>query len=179
MYDCFSHFTKTELIEDVECSNCAKKYNLPSKLARFPSNRCMRLARPPQVLCIHLNRRHYDPRYQQCVKIHRHVSCPLNFNAYQFCAFDVQKGKTQLDSVQALFQYQFPKSNVLKNKKSLQYKLRSLIVHQGSSEFGHYVCFRRMRNNEWLFISDSFVRQANISEVQSAQVCMAFYERAM
>lgn len=61
---------------------------------------------------------------------------------------------------------------------TLKYKLKAIIVHYGTHNFGHYICYRRCRHGLWWQISDATVVQVDEATVLQAQgVFMLFYER--
>lgn len=61
---------------------------------------------------------------------------------------------------------------------SLIYLLKAVVVHYGSHNFGHYICYRRCRHNLWWRISDQNVGQVSEEQVLNAQgVFMLFYEQ--
>lgn len=61
---------------------------------------------------------------------------------------------------------------------SLIYNLNSVVVHYGSHNFGHYICYRKCRHNLWWKISDHSVTQVDVDQVLDAQgTFMLFYEQ--
>lgn len=61
---------------------------------------------------------------------------------------------------------------------SLIYNLNSVVVHYGSHNFGHYICYRKCRHNLWWKISDHSVTQVDVDQVLNAQgTFMLFYEQ--
>lgn len=62
----------------------------------------------------------------------------------------------------------------------LIYKLKAVIVHHGSHNFGHYICYRRCRHGFWWKASDQTVVRVDENTVLGAQggVFMLFYEMA-
>lgn len=61
---------------------------------------------------------------------------------------------------------------------SLIYNLKSVVVHYGSHNFGHYICYRKCRHNLWWEISDHVVNQVSLDKVLDAQgAFMLFYEQ--
>lgn len=61
---------------------------------------------------------------------------------------------------------------------SLIYNLKSVVVHYGSHNFGHYICYRKCRHNLWWEISDHVVNQVSLDKVLGAQgAFMLFYEQ--
>lgn len=60
---------------------------------------------------------------------------------------------------------------------SMKYKLKAIIVHYGTHNFGHYICYRRCQHGLWWEMSDQTVTQVQEETVLQAQgVFMMFYE---
>lgn len=60
----------------------------------------------------------------------------------------------------------------------MMYTLKAVIVHFGSHNFGHYVCYRKCDQGYWWRISDHSVELAYEHQVLNAQgVFMLFYEK--
>lgn len=58
------------------------------------------------------------------------------------------------------------------------YELKATVIHYGSADFGHYVCFRKDKEGIWWRISDNNVDLSSASQVQRSQgVFMLFYEK--
>jgi ubiquitin carboxyl-terminal hydrolase 1 len=61
---------------------------------------------------------------------------------------------------------------------SRPFKLKAAIIHYGSHNFGHYVCFRQCNQGYWWRISDHSVDLSSQAQVLRAKgVFMLFYER--
>lgn len=63
---------------------------------------------------------------------------------------------------------------------SLFYRLKALIIHYGSHNYGHYVAYRTCKHGLWWRVSDQTVQQVDQDEVLGAQgqgVFMLFYEK--
>ena len=70
-------------------------------------------------------------------------------------------------------------ANSTTTSPDLLYKLKAVVVHYGSHNFGHYICYRRCRHGLWWRMSDKTVAQVDEDQVLNAQgVFMLFYERA-
>jgi ubiquitin C-terminal hydrolase len=72
------------------------------------------------------------------------------------------------------------------NKNRYNYDLRSVVVHIGRPESGHFVCYRRgwtpgvgtnNRRASWFYISDAEVKKVSFDEVANSEAYMLFYER--
>lgn len=63
---------------------------------------------------------------------------------------------------------------------SFIYRLKSVIIHYGSHNYGHYVAYRTCKHGLWWRVSDQTVQQVDEDEVLGAQgqgVFMVFYEK--
>lgn len=71
-----------------------------------------------------------------------------------------------------------PSTSASPSPDSLIYNLKSVVVHYGSHNFGHYICYRKCRHNLWWKISDHTVHQVDLDQVLLAQgAFMLFYEQ--
>lgn len=120
------------------------------------------LMRPPKILCIHAQRRHFDFRSGQMVKITRHLNFSEVMDLSDFYAFEQQQ--------------QFERRRVGCN---LLYRLMSVIEHQGGAFGGHYQTYRRSNwnegNNSWVLVSDQSVSPRSWNDVRNCQAYMLFY----
>ena len=64
------------------------------------------------------------------------------------------------------------------------YRLVAVIVHHGSTRYGHYTTYRsvlrmseRCCDEQWVCVSDEDVRDAHVREVLACQASILFYER--
>ena len=73
-------FTSPEIVEDVACEQCKQ---------RGKARKRIMLGRLPKVLCVHLQRKHYEPRYGNMIKVDSFVKFPEQLNVQEFCFFSV------------------------------------------------------------------------------------------
>jgi len=65
------------------------------------------------------------------------------------------------------------------------YRVKAVVVHQGSVESGHFVTYRRgplrshtrHRSDRWYFTSDETVRDASLAEAMQSAAYLLFYEK--
>ncbi|ANB13972.1 Ubp1p [Sugiyamaella lignohabitans] len=70
-----------------------------------------------------------------------------------------------------------PMAHIASGRRYL-YNLKATVIHYGSHNFGHYVCFRKCEQGFWWRISDHSVDLTTEHEVLRTQgVFMLFYER--
>lgn len=121
------------------------------------------IMRPPKILCIHIQRRQFDYRSGQMVKIGRHVDFSEVMDLTDFYAFDQQQQQTRRTTTGS----------------RLLYRLMCVIEHRGSAFGGHYVTYRRGNwndgNNFWVLVSDQCVSSRSWQDVKNCQAYMLFY----
>lgn len=162
------------------------------------------LSRPPPLLCIHINRSVFDPNTYMIVKNSKNVSFPakLDLNPYVAEPKDInmdgrlpfrkqdEKPNEPLDeSEDADEELRSEISDVDEHSKNdiaasvahplndqLVYNLKAVISHYGTHNYGHYICYRRLRGSWWR-ISDESVYVVKENEVLKSQgTFMLFYE---
>lgn len=123
------------------------------------------LSRPPQLLCIHVNRSVFDQRTYSVRKNNAKIDFPLTLDMAKYVASD---DNINLDA-------RLPMRGE-KNDVKVTYKLKSVISHFGTHNYGHYTAFRKFNSN-WWHISDETVLLSSKSEVLNSQgTFMLFYE---
>jgi len=109
--------------------------------------------RPPEALCIHIQRRHYDLSSQRMVKVSRHVQFEQTLDIRPYCAYEMP---------------------------NVPYRLMSVIEHLGTAFGGHYQTYRRLcteggENDGWVLVSDESVSSRTWEDVRGCQAYMLFY----
>jgi ubiquitin carboxyl-terminal hydrolase 1 len=160
------------------------KLPLLQSASRMSSKQVM-FAKPPQVLCLHINR----SAYLNTGAVYKNT-CHIQFPEI----LDVSPFSTNgtLNT-----QPNVPISATLDNTNGCHYRLMSVIVHYGSHSFGHFVAFKRRIyadpcqchectsaheqenwkcQNSWYRISDSKVDECSIDDVMRANPYMLLYE---
>ncbi|KAL3803646.1 hypothetical protein HJC23_003700 [Cyclotella cryptica] len=125
------------------------------------------IMRPPKVFCIHAQRRHYDFRSQQILKIRHHVDFSEVLDVSDYYAY-----------AENSFEQRQCASNNATIKNKLLYKLMSVIEHQGGAFGGHYRTYRRSNwtdDSKWVLVSDESVSPRSWDDVKSCQAYMLFY----
>ena len=147
------------------------------------------IMRPPKVLCIHVQRRHYDMRCQRMVKVMRHVEFPEVLDISMCCAY-AKNSLEQLSSSLATVASERKRlaDDNSSFRKKVPYKLMSVIEHKGNASGGHYQTYRRInwdldtsiqsnkqQQKEWVLVSDESVSPRTWSDVKRCQAYMLFY----
>ena len=146
----------------------------PSKvpLHRSDAFKCLLLTRLPAVLCIHVQRRFYDPSTDRTAKTAQHVIFPEYLNVGPYCAYG---GGDSMGSEAAWAGTLSGRTG--RTQVSMLYRLASVVVHAGGAFFGHYFSYRRdPYSDRWLWISDDTVRKVDWNTVRESQAYMLFYE---
>lgn len=122
------------------------------------SNNISPLYSSPKVLCIHVQRRHFDMPSQQMMKISRRVHFPEVLDISQYCIWC---------------------TNNKVDGKRLPYRLMSVVEHKGNAFGGHYQTYRRAgsKEDDWVLISDESVLSVSWKDVQRCEAYMLLYEK--
>ncbi|KAG5373465.1 Ubiquitin carboxyl-terminal hydrolase 1 [Yarrowia sp. C11] len=106
----------------------------------------------PQILCVTINRSQFDMNTGMSFKNSANVRFPS-----LMCLDEWMDDKTQTKKM---------------------YRLKSVVSHYGSHDYGHYIAYRLSRD-KWWRISDETVYQTELSYVLSdGSIFMLFYELA-
>lgn len=141
------------------------------RILRSDAFKCLLLTRLPSVLCIHIQRRFYDPLTNRMSKTGQHVIFPEILNIGPFCAYGGAFGPDA--------EWAGTAANTRNHKSNLPiaYRLMAAIEHSGDAFAGHYVAYRRdTESGGWLYISDDRVRKIGWADVRNCQAYMLFYE---
>lgn len=163
--ECIEIFFANERIEEVLCDRCRPYLQTAS--------RQLLLCKFPRVLCIHLNRLLGDWKVYGEVLIPRE----LNLAAWKAYSEDLSlNSPINLTSTKSTMS----KECLGKQNSNLTYHIRSVIVHQGNNQCGHYITYRlhSLQRDEWVCISDTKIRRSSWDEVKRIQAYMIFYEVA-
>lgn len=119
------------------------------------------------ILMIHINRSVFDMRTGFSRKNYAPVKFPIRLEMSSFVA-DPKDADNQNPA------------NAMRGtpEEPEWYDLKATVIHYGSANFGHYVCFRKF-NGFWWRISDDTVDLTTETQVLNAQgVFMLFYEKS-
>lgn len=123
-------------------------------------------SRPPPLLLVHINRSVFDARTYQIVKNPANVEFAARLDLAPYTA-DPDHINTDARE---------PLRRAPGADRALVYRLQAVISHFGTHNYGHYICYRRLRGSWWR-ISDESVYVVGEAEVlQSQGTFMLFYE---
>ena len=158
------------------------------KLLREDADKCLFLTRLPPVFCLHVQRRFYDPKTGYLSKTNQRVVFNEYLDLAPFCAYSafqtsttpqIMRKSTTAPSWAAGTSRQIDiKSAQAPQKRGILYRLAAVLEHRGGANSGHYVCYRRISNSEWCYISDQDVRRVSWEVVQRAQAYLLLYENS-
>ena len=137
-------------------------------LRREDALKCLLLTRLPTIICVHVQRRYYDPRLDNMAKTIQHVEFErtMDFGRYSaYCGDDKgMTGKRDQDK---------------RRVTPVMYKLESVVEHSGNAFSGHYVTYRRdlAKPGRWIVVSDEQVKSVPWEEVKVRQAYMLFYKK--
>lgn len=127
------------------------------------------IMRPPKVLCVHVQRRHFDMASHHMVKISRRVHFPEVLDLSKYCAYAENSFENDCENECKTKSTDWPK---------LPYRLMSVVEHLGSAFGGHYQTYRRVRpeHKDWVLVSDESVVPRSWKDVQTCEAYMLLYE---
>ncbi|CAN6660297.1 hypothetical protein TRVA0_032S00804 [Trichomonascus vanleenenianus] len=124
------------------------------------------------IIMVHINRSVFDMETGYTRKNFTAVHFPLVLNMSEYVIDPTDE--TNHDPSKSMHPMHVPEAQA-----GLHYTLKAVVVHFGSHNFGHYVCFRKCNQGFWWRISDHAVELSYESQVLNAQgVFMLFYEKA-
>jgi Ubiquitin carboxyl-terminal hydrolase len=165
-------------------------------MLKHDSFKRLMLTRLPTVLCLHVQRRYYNPVANQMCKTLQHVIFPEFLDATPYCSsgqlFTQVEDDTWTSSASLTHKVNGSPARFCERTQSAVdspkresthpagYRLMSVIEHRGGANSGHYVCYRRRDkradDTDWLYISDQDVRPVSWEQVRGCQAYMLFYE---
>jgi hypothetical protein len=136
------------------------------------------LMRPPEVLCIHIQRRHYDPSSGKTSKVTRHVRFGERLNLSPYCAYgeaSFEEEEEEEENQSILSAAATSRSDC--RARTIPYELMSVVEHDGNAFGGHYQTYRRVdpKGKDWVLVSDEKVASRTWNEVRRCQAYMLFY----
>ncbi|CAK70549.1 unnamed protein product (macronuclear) [Paramecium tetraurelia] len=135
LYESFESMIQGEVIKDYKCEQCQQKNDLIKR-------QC--LSKLPNVLIVHLQRIVFNLDLYMNEKLSSHLEFPhvLNLSKY---------------TREALSDLEF------KQDSYYQYKLKGVVVHQGTAECGHYYSLINTMDDKWLKFNDSVIEEFDIN----------------
>mmetsp|Transcript_14289 Transcript_14289/g.25952 ORF Transcript_14289/g.25952 Transcript_14289/m.25952 type:complete len:1010 (-) Transcript_14289:1849-4878(-) len=153
------------------------------KAVRGNASKCLMLTRLPSILCLHVQRRYYDPVTNRMAKTMQHIDFPeiLDMSAHSAYGYN---GKNDAGHASWAGNSEMVKSSTDANNRNrvpIPYRLMSIIEHRGNAHAGHYQTYRRVlspgeKGKEWAFVSDENVSYVEWEDVRKCQAYMLFYE---
>lgn len=192
---------ETELAKDHISDEVFEKLTPKRMIRKTRKTKQILLSRPPPLLCIHINRSVFDPNTYMIVKNSKNVRFPseLDLNPYVAEPNDInmdarlafrkqdeiymKSGDHSSEETPSASSDEDMEEVVLEaisptitENENLKYNLKAVVSHYGTHNYGHYICYRRLRGSWWR-ISDESVYVVTESEVLNSQgTFMLFYE---
>ena len=182
--DMLHTYFSPETLSDVECEACSEKLGITTAC---DFKKQVKIAKAPKCLCIQINRTEFENG--SMTKNNQHVSFPIGsmdmtLFAYQALVFDNERELIEQEPAisRPVDGYEVVRTYDIKDKsppmtEGLNYTLKSVIVHHGTANSGHYVTYRRLNATTWLYASDDIVRLVTRDELERQQIYLLFYER--
>ena len=151
LHESLEKYISGEIISDYHCEGCDRRVQTTKRscLSRFPN-----------VLIIHLQRLVFDLDTLQNEKISSRLEFPMDLDLYNYS-------------------YQKIENLECESHKQYQYKLRGVVVHTGTAQYGHYYSYIDIRNDletrhrgqtfesKWLEFNDTIVRDFDLKNLES------------
>ncbi|KAG5422214.1 UBP1 [Candida metapsilosis] len=196
---------ESELEKHQVSDEAFEKLTVKKQIKKSRKSKQIFLDRPPPLLSIHINRSQFDPKTYMVVKNPNNVTFPavLDLSPYivepnqinmdariPFRKQDEKLMNSQDDSIsddsQTVPSTEQPKDGLIspngtaissaESDPKLLYNLKAVIVHFGTHNYGHYICYRKLRGTWWR-ISDESIYVVTEAEVLGGQgTFMLFYE---
>eukprot|EP00794_Sanderia_malayensis_P000142 gene142-754_t len=156
LLDCLEGFTRPEKLGSeakIRCSHCHSYQESTKQLT---------MRKLPIVVCFHLKRFEHSKKSK---KISTFIPFPEELDMTPFMA------STSLEN----HRYKNHKEShiCLDNK----YSLFAVVIHTGTLEVGHYMCYIRQQKNEWFKCDDAWLTKASINEVLNSEGYLLFYHK--
>lgn len=203
---CLNKFISSELIDDFMCESCSERSPFDKKVEfiKLPKLLCFHLQRLVWLPEGKLHKRFdhvsfpeflemdpYTYKYRSSDSIEQTLPFGLTGLKGGKCSFtDIVdnisiSGDTDTDSnVSSSETTLIGETNDNEGPKVVRYKyaLNSVIVHIGNSLSGHFICYRRIFDNQtntvkWYCTSDLSIAEVSDTTVYSSSAYMLFYER--
>ncbi|XP_018909602.1 ubiquitin carboxyl-terminal hydrolase 30 homolog isoform X2 [Bemisia tabaci] len=177
-------FVETEQVEGVECEGCNKNRAETTPVISTEALKTLRFGKLPKCLCFHISRLTMQSngttyKRQDTVEFSEYLTMdPYTHNTLIKKNISNNKiSKETNESNGSIRPEDIPEC------KNHLYRLKAVIVHCGSSEWGgHFITYRHgylrsQTRHRWFYTSDEEVRQTSLAEVLSSLPYMLFYEK--
>jgi len=157
----------------------------PPKPSKQDANKRFNITRLPPILCLHVKRLFFDPVTNRNTKSTQHITFPEYLDLTPYCARNVLLRRQ-------VFHEHINRDNADHHEISMpSYQLMSVIEHRGNAFAGHYLTYRRVskekfiyernENNisgssSWVMVSDEKVCRVDWETVQKCEAYMLMYE---
>lgn len=164
------------MIREMDALDDSFQHEEKLSLVHGDALKCMLLTRLPTILCIHVQRRFLDPHKHIMAKTVQHVDFTERLDMSTLSAYG---DNPEAASFAGTANHASTITSSTSKSTPLLYQLQSVIEHRGNANTGHYQCYRRTTNGNWMFISDDVVQSIEWKHVQNCEAYMLFYEAVM
>ena len=166
---CLDKYINEDLIDDFFCEKCNKKNTHIKKNS---------ISKLPNILFIHLQRFSFNYENFQMEKINSTLEFSRRINLKKYCTETINNNNNEI--LKDDFEFNNKVYNHLDNY--YKYKLKGIVVHSGTSQFGHYYSFINtnmsdLNDNSWLKFDDAIVTKYDIKKLKEDTFGGDFKER--
>ena len=136
IHDSFRKYIQGEVISDYQCDFCNKKTDVTKSTY---------VAKPPDHFIVHVQRMCFNYDRFENEKVNSRWEFPHELNIYDY-SLDKQKG--------------------LGEHADFDYKLKGIVIHYGSADFGHYYSYIKETDTKWIEFNDERVREFDPRDIE-------------
>ncbi|CAD8066392.1 unnamed protein product [Paramecium primaurelia] len=137
IHESFESMINGEVIKDYYCEQCKQKNDLIKR-------QCLQTL--PNVLIVHIQRIVFNLDIFMNEKLSTRLEFPHNLNLQQY----TREGLLNQD---------------IKQQSYYQYKLKGVVVHKGTAQYGHYYSLINTKDEKWLKFNDSVIEDFDIKRL--------------
>ncbi|KAJ3435063.1 ubiquitin carboxyl-terminal hydrolase faf-y-related [Anaeramoeba flamelloides] len=121
----------------------------------------------PKNLIIHLKRFEYDLTTMKRYKVNDYFEFPTKLNMYKYTREGISKEEKSQNNNESNDKHGIHKKEIEKASNSCyDYRLVGILVHRGSTQFGHYYSYIKERNSsKWIEFNDEIIKDFNINSI--------------
>ncbi|CAD8095799.1 unnamed protein product [Paramecium sonneborni] len=137
IHESFESMINGEVIKDYYCEQCKQKNDLIKR-------QCLQTL--PNVLIVHIQRIVFNLDIFMNEKLSTRLEFPHNLNLFNY----TREGLLNQD---------------IKQQSYYQYKLKGVVVHKGTAQYGHYYSLINTKDEKWLKFNDSIIEDFDVKRL--------------
>jgi hypothetical protein len=157
---CLDKYINEEMIDDFFCEKCNQKTRHRKRIS---------INKLPNILFIHLQRFSFNYETFSMEKINSTLEFPRRINFKNYCTESINENIEENENLKN--DNEFNNKVYNHNDNYYKYKLKGIVVHSGTAQFGHYYSLINVNMNDisdncWLRFDDSIVTKYDINKLK-------------